>query len=415
MFVLEKAEKTLSPLMRAYLTHASADAKAFYFDLFASLYDGQGQGSTCSNILEQVERTGQLRGLVHKAKGSYALASTLAEKLYPALRASLSEINAHDQANADSFFDDDDDDNDDAQEFEALPFANVVGDRALVEKIEGDQDLKRIIGLNRYLGPEFAEYAINSDLFSDASSSRSIQFLLDYLGANLFSTKAKTPSWSDSGVAPYDVETGNDIARVLPSSIATLGIEELEDLFWSDYAENRLLQYRMRERVKLDSGDFVAFVDVSASMLGQRIERALAMVAAMAAGARERGSAVTIYLWSTGFRKIRFERGFELADLFAEIYAPIQMGGTDPYAAISDYLDCVDSGQIADDILWITDAAFDVSDEVSARYVETLHKKTETVAVLMGVHESSIGAGFRRMSTKIVSTDSFIADVAALK
>jgi uncharacterized protein with von Willebrand factor type A (vWA) domain len=63
-----------------------------------------------------------------------------------------------------------------------------------------------------------------------------------------------------------DIERGNDISRLLPSSLAMLGDKHQESLFYKDYAEKQLTQYQLIGYEHMGRGDMVILLDESSSM-----------------------------------------------------------------------------------------------------------------------------------------------------
>jgi uncharacterized protein with von Willebrand factor type A (vWA) domain len=68
----------------------------------------------------------------------------------------------------------------------------------------------------------------------------------------------------------YDVGLGNDLERVLPSRLATLGHPVLRLEFAKDFAERRLPVYEMRGHESVARGGIVFCMDNSGSMAGDR-------------------------------------------------------------------------------------------------------------------------------------------------
>lgn len=67
-----------------------------------------------------------------------------------------------------------------------------------------------------------------------------------------------------------DIETGNDIGRLLPAELALLADPDTEDAFYKRYAEGELLQYRMEGKEREGRGPIVLCLDNSGSMNGGR-------------------------------------------------------------------------------------------------------------------------------------------------
>ena len=94
-----------------------------------------------------------------------------------------------------------------------------------------------------------------------------------------------------------DVETGDEIGRVLPSEIVNLDDPDLEILFLKRYVDKQLLQYRVEGKEKVGKGAVVCLLDVSGSMDGVREEWAKAVCLALmeVAGLEKRDFAVVFF------------------------------------------------------------------------------------------------------------------------
>jgi uncharacterized protein with von Willebrand factor type A (vWA) domain len=66
-----------------------------------------------------------------------------------------------------------------------------------------------------------------------------------------------------------DIETGNDIGRLLPSELMKFADEDLEWVIAKDFLERSCLQYYLEENIPESSGPIVCCVDVSGSMQGE--------------------------------------------------------------------------------------------------------------------------------------------------
>lgn len=68
----------------------------------------------------------------------------------------------------------------------------------------------------------------------------------------------------------YDLELGDNPARLLPSELLKLNEPDLEILFYKDFAEKALVQYAMRGHEKIAQGGIIYCHDGSGSMQGDR-------------------------------------------------------------------------------------------------------------------------------------------------
>lgn len=66
------------------------------------------------------------------------------------------------------------------------------------------------------------------------------------------------------------IETGNDLARILPSQALMLRLRQLKPLFIKGYSEKSLLQYKMGGRDRMGQGPVVVVLDSTGSMSGDR-------------------------------------------------------------------------------------------------------------------------------------------------
>lgn len=89
----------------------------------------------------------------------------------------------------------------------------------------------------------------------------------------------------------HDIETGNDIGKLLPSELMKLGDETTELLFIKDFAEANLLQYQLRGTEKVARGAIIAMIDTSGSMFGARETWAKAIAIALLNIARKQNRA----------------------------------------------------------------------------------------------------------------------------
>jgi uncharacterized protein with von Willebrand factor type A (vWA) domain len=64
----------------------------------------------------------------------------------------------------------------------------------------------------------------------------------------------------------YDIETGRDLTRVLPSELATMNYPGLSTVFWKKYIGHELLQYKRRGNEKIAKGPIIYIHDGSGSM-----------------------------------------------------------------------------------------------------------------------------------------------------
>lgn len=161
----------------------------------------------------------------------------------------------------------------------------------------------------------------------------------------------------------YDVELGNDLARVLPQELAALGDEDREILFYKDYFESHLPQYMMRGNERVAKGGIVYCHDGSGSMGGEREMWAKAVGLCLLHVARKQKRS----FWGIQFGSSREIRVDDFRDTtkikpeqvidFAEFFFN---GGTDFMTPLSTALKLLQdehdqSGAVKSDIVFCTD------------------------------------------------------------
>lgn len=135
---------------------------------------------------------------------------------------------------------------------------------------------------------------------------------------------------------PVDVQTGNDLALILPSEYSNLALPETEILFYKKYVEQSLLQWEMVGSAESGKGPFIMLVDFSGSMGGERHIWAKAVALSLLTIANRERRAVTVILFTT---EVIGEWTFEpkstvnLEDALA-LASLNPSGGTHPYPAM---------------------------------------------------------------------------------
>lgn len=165
------------------------------------------------------------------------------------------------------------------------------------------------------------------------------------------------------------VETGNNLARLLPSQALMLKLPVMRPLFVKGYAEKSLLQYQMGGKERMGRGPIVACLDSSRSM-GGKLEiwsKAVCLALLGIAIAQKRH-----------FRVIHFSNGVARTDDFpasceqnaktqARLLASMEYfsgGGTNWTKPLDKAVDCIKSDKYLKDadIILITDGNCDVDD-----------------------------------------------------
>lgn len=128
-----------------------------------------------------------------------------------------------------------------------------------------------------------------------------------------------------------DIETGDDLSRLLPSETASLAHPLMKKLLWRKLTEKSALQYKLEDREPKKRGPIVVCVDNSSSMsLGNREVWAKALAVAMMDLARRQKRAFAFCLFNGGIYKTVTEseaKRMSVADLL-DILSSGPSGGT---------------------------------------------------------------------------------------
>ena len=96
-----------------------------------------------------------------------------------------------------------------------------------------------------------------------------------------FALGVKATRVNDVPHEAYDVESGNDLRRVLRPQYALLGHPDTKYEFYRRYIEKELLQYKMRGTEEVGQGPIVLAIDKSGSMSGAPFNWAMGVAEAL--------------------------------------------------------------------------------------------------------------------------------------
>ena len=196
----------------------------------------------------------------------------------------------------------------------------------------------------------------------------------------------------------YEVETGRDIARMLPQELLALHHPALRRDWQRRYVEGSLLQYRLRGDDERGRGPMIVCLDTSSSMAGPKEiwSKAVALTLLdIARRERRRFRAILFSSPETGLYTLDLNRGeryasdlegaLDLADYFAG-------GGTDFEHPLDAALDCLGSSRFRrGDIVLITDGECRVSEEWRERFLrEKKRLDFSLYAILIDVGGSTL-------------------------
>jgi uncharacterized protein with von Willebrand factor type A (vWA) domain len=173
------------------------------------------------------------------------------------------------------------------------------------------------------------------------------------------------------------IETGDDLGRLIPSELASLGVPALRAVFAARYAEQRLFVYEQRGDVETGQGAIIACIDCSGSMArklaggvsGEAWAKACALAMLDQARAARRDFAGILFSSATEIKVFRFParepvRTGDMLD-FAEFF---WNGGTDFQAPLGTAAALLEAeynadGRMRGDIALLTDGVCGVTEQ----------------------------------------------------
>jgi len=185
-----------------------------------------------------------------------------------------------------------------------------------------------------------------------------------------------------------DIELGGNIERMLPSQFYMLRNKILKALFYKNFLEKSLIQYKIDSRVKEGKGRVICLVDTSGSMDdGYRIDLAVAIAGAIVLIGKKQNRRVDVIYFDTRIRKEFLEAQKLSGEKLVELFTIGCGGGTDFTRALERGFELMDDRS---DILMITDGRCDVDPEYIRQKKEEKKARIFMITlytVLGGVHE----------------------------
>lgn len=137
------------------------------------------------------------------------------------------------------------------------------------------------------------------NLVEQVAKSKKLGDILELAGRfERISLDKKEQKMMNVPIEVIDIETGNDLANLLPQETMLLADEEMEDLFFQRFIERSSLQYKLAGPETLGKGPIIICCDVSGSMR-KRFERpSKAATVAVARIAHAQRRAVRVVLFS---------------------------------------------------------------------------------------------------------------------
>lgn len=189
------------------------------------------------------------------------------------------------------------------------------------------------------------------------------------------------------------VTVGRDLERLLPGELLRFADPDQEDAFYVDYAESRLLTYKVRGKEKVGKGGIIVLEDGSGSMSGVRELQAKAiMLVMMNIAKKEHRTFHLIHFGSRGQTKrfsftkpadFTLDRVVEAAEFFLS-------SGTDFQTPFSEGMEILKAefartGKVESDIVMISDGECTVTDDWLGKFHADLdHVKGTAWGILIG-------------------------------
>lgn len=175
----------------------------------------------------------------------------------------------------------------------------------------------------------------------------------------------------------YDVELGDDLNRLLPQELVKLVNEVTEDLFYKDWQERNLMQYKLRGSEKVAKGGIICMIDSSGSMGGVKEIWSKAVAIALLNIAAKQGRDFTGILFSSAsdpLYKWEFPKGMAGPLEVLEFAESFIGGGTDFMKPLAEGVDILrrqydDDNAQKGDIMFITDGISAITDEFFDRFM----------------------------------------------
>ena len=167
--------------------------------------------------------------------------------------------------------------------------------RKAEQEVNKTEEQAAAFGLNDNTGSQNGQGERARDLAYLIRSSESLRRIAKIAGRlkSIASRKQRTKSqFARERIS--SVETGANLARILPFEAAKLLDEDLELCLFRDLSERKVLQYRLSGKEKTGKGPIIFCVDESGSMKGERNEWSKAVFLAIHSIARSQGRACSI-------------------------------------------------------------------------------------------------------------------------
>lgn len=182
----------------------------------------------------------------------------------------------------------------------------------------------------------------------------------------------------------YDVETGNDLKRLLRPQLALLATKETSYEFFRRYVDKELLVYKMRGTEEVGKGPIVIAIDKSGSMSGAPFRWAMGVAEALRrfAAEEDRDYYAMFFGNNNDRERFNFPEGKGPFDKVLAFLGTVANGGTQFDGVLTEALEKAsksfdDSGKGKADIVFLTDGMAHLDED----WIKQFNAERERVGV----------------------------------
>ncbi len=244
------------------------------------------------------------------------------------------------------------------------------------EELEESNEALAMIGLEGDSGKRF-DADTKLKMAKTLKETANFKKLAEMVGRMKAAAGACRQSFIEPSVSEVvDVTLGCDLAHILPSELVYLAEPETEILFFRNFVEGRLLQYKLRDREPRKQGPIVLCFDASKSMAsGHRSEWTKGVVLALAAVCRREKRDLNVIGFSKTVRQVwSFPKGAVEPSDFVDLSAFPCKAGTSFEAPLAKAFMLIEERRAENaDVILITDGHA----EISSKFAEAARKSKD--------------------------------------
>ena len=239
---------------------------------------------------------------------------------------------------------------------------------------------------------------------------RKLSRIVGGLKEEMLSARKKT--WAKRGSEVFDIASGDDIGRIIPSELVSLGHEYMKHDFHKRFIEGRLLQYYLKE--EKGRGPMVVCLDGSSSMEGPKELWSKGVCLTLLEIAKRERRKFQVIVFSSGGQPLRlFESigreggsgwGMREKDVF-ELAEYFPGGGTNFEEPLNKALELLSESKFkGGDIVFITDGESNVGDAWLKSFEKEKERlKFKVYSVLIDLSERESWHTLQHFSDKVTS------------